>query len=65
AMLTHDYLWRLFLVFLVLSVWLFWIKYPDVEIPNPAKKLPKIKMAIGKPVIMAGKSKRLASKRRR
>jgi len=28
AMFTHDYFWRIFLVFLVLGVWIFWIKYP-------------------------------------
>jgi hypothetical protein len=27
-MFTHDYFWRIFLVFLVLGVWVLWIKYP-------------------------------------
>lgn len=34
AMLTHDYFWRVFLVFLVLAVWLLWIKYPLESIPG-------------------------------
>jgi exosortase/archaeosortase family protein len=31
AMLTHDYFWRIFLVFLVLGVWLAWMRYPHLR----------------------------------
>lgn len=30
AMFTHDYFWRVFLVFLVLGLWLSWLKYPSL-----------------------------------
>jgi exosortase/archaeosortase family protein len=32
AMFTHDFFWRAFLVFLVLGIWLLWIKRPP-EMP--------------------------------
>jgi exosortase/archaeosortase family protein len=44
AMFTHDYIWRVFLVFLVLGVWLLWIKHPAMEMgtrwPEARRRLP-------------------------
>ena len=31
AMFTHDYFWRVFLVFLVLGLWLAWMKPPAIN----------------------------------
>jgi len=31
AMFTHDYFWRVFLVFLVLGLWLAWMKPPSLN----------------------------------
>jgi exosortase/archaeosortase family protein len=39
AMLTHDYFWRVFLVFLVLGVWLAWMKCPYLR---TASRRPKV-----------------------
>jgi exosortase/archaeosortase family protein len=39
AMLTHDYFWRVFLVFLVLGVWLVWMRCPYLRAASKKRLL--------------------------
>ncbi|MCX6814266.1 MAG: archaeosortase/exosortase family protein [Candidatus Aenigmarchaeota archaeon] len=61
AMFTHDFFWRVFLVFLVIGLWLVWMKPPALNHKIYPKRLgirPRFRMKNPFPRLITKKSKK-------
>jgi len=67
AMFTHDYFWRVFLVFLVLGLWLAWMKPPSLnrKIYTKTIGIMSVSRKTFSPRLITKKSKKSSTPRRR